>query len=163
MNEKYNEKRIRQNINLKNPLHIIAFGFGSGLIQKAPGSFGSLVGVFLAYLLCFVSGWVYIAVTLIGLVVGVWICEKVSDDLNVHDYKGIVWDEIIGILLALWLIPFGYWWIISFILFRILDILKPSIIGVVDRKYNGGLGIMLDDVIAGVICFLIVHCLIKIF
>jgi phosphatidylglycerophosphatase A len=87
---------------------------------------------------------------LIVIITGIWICQYAADQLGVHDFGGIVWDEIAGYLVTLWLIPFS--WnavILGFILFRIFDIFKPWPIGKIDRQLRGGLGIMMDDVLAG--------------
>jgi len=94
---------------------------------------------------------VYSILTLLVTVVGIWICGVAADKLGEHDFGGIVWDEIAGYLITLWLVPFSWaavFW--GFILFRIFDILKPWPIRWLDRNIHGGLGIMLDDVLAGI-------------
>jgi phosphatidylglycerophosphatase A len=84
-------------------------------------------------------------------VVGVWVCDTASRDLGVHDHPGIVWDEIAGFLLTMLAAPPGWQWIlVGFALFRLFDIWKPWPIGWLDRRVAGGLGIMLDDLVAGV-------------
>lgn len=99
-------------------------------------------------------------VTLIAFVLGVWVCEKVSQELGVHDYKGIVWDEVVGYLLTMFMAPKGLFWMIcGFILFRIFDIWKPNPIKHIDQKVPGGLGIMLDDVLAAIPAWIIVQIL----
>ena len=83
-------------------------------------------------------------------IIGIWLCDRTSKDLGVHDHGGIVWDEWVGFLLTLWLVPAGPGWLVAgFILFRIFDIWKPWPIGWLDRRIGGGWGIMLDDVVAG--------------
>ena len=83
---------------------------------------------------------------------GFWLCGRVADDLGVHDHGGIVWDEMVGIWMTLIFLPNTWvWWVLGFVLFRVLDILKPWPISVLDRKVGGGLGIMVDDMLAGVI------------
>jgi len=92
----------------------------------------------------------YLGVTLVVTLVGVWLCDVTAKDLGVHDHPGIVWDEIAGYLITMIAAPSGWlWWLIGFVLFRLFDILKPWPIHVIDKGVDGGLGIMLDDVLAG--------------
>jgi phosphatidylglycerophosphatase A len=135
---------------LRNPWHLLAFGFGSGLLPKAPGTFGSLVGVALYLLLQDLPFTAYLGVILVGFLAGIRICGRTSSDLGVHDHGGIVWDEIIGYLLAMALAPDGWVWVlIGFLLFRFFDILKPWPIRWFDQRVAGGFGIMFDDLLAG--------------
>jgi phosphatidylglycerophosphatase A len=135
---------------LRDPVHLLAFGFGSGCLPVAPGTFGTLVAIPLYFLVQGLPLWIYLAVTLLLFIAGVWICGITSEKLGVHDHSGIVWDEIVGYLVTMIAAPAGWVWIvIGFILFRIFDILKPWPIGVADKKLAGGFGIMFDDVIAG--------------
>ena len=135
----------------RNLWHFLAFGFGSGLAAKAPGTWGTLVGLLFVPLL---QMWVLplaLAVILVATLFGVWLCGKVAEDLGVHDHGGIVWDEIVGIWITLILLPAHWtWWLAGFVVFRLFDIFKPWPISVLDRKVSGGLGIMLDDVLAAV-------------
>ncbi|HHT0592716.1 TPA: phosphatidylglycerophosphatase A family protein [Legionella anisa] len=144
----------------QDPIYFIAFGFGSGLMPTAPGTWGTLAAIPL-YLLLMGTNWVvYLFFTLIAFVLGVWVSEKVSRDLGVHDYKGIVWDEVVGYLLTMFLAPKGVIWMLwGFILFRIFDIWKPQPIDYIDQKVRGGFGIMLDDVIAAVPAWIIMQLL----
>ncbi len=145
------------NPNLKNPIHLLAFGLGSGLAPKAPGTFGTLAAIPLWWLL--LQGtptWAYMAVLASGFAFGVWICEKTSQDLGVHDHGGIVFDEWIGLWLTLIWLPWGdnlahnlAWLSAGFVAFRFFDILKPWPIRWLDAKVHGGFGIMIDDLIAG--------------
>ncbi len=152
-------------INLANkvwqdPLYFIAFGFGSGLMKPAPGTWGTLAAFPLSLLLAHTSWPIYILVTILAFILGVWVCDKVSQDMGVHDYKGIVWDEIVGYLLTMFMAPQGFFWmVLGFLLFRLFDIWKPQPIGYVDRKVHGGLGIMLDDVLAAIPAWLIIQLL----
>ena len=92
----------------------------------------------------------YLGVSLLGFLAGIWICGRTSSDLGVHDHGGIVWDEIIGYLLAMALAPDGWIWIlVGFLLFRFFDILKPWPIRWCDQRVAGGFGIMFDDLLAG--------------
>lgn len=152
-------------INLANkvwqdPLYFIAFGFGSGLMKPAPGTWGTLAAFPLYLLLAHTSWPIYLLVTVVAFILGVWVCDKVSQDMGVHDYKGIVWDEIVGYLLTMFMAPQGFFWmVLGFFLFRLFDIWKPQPIGYVDRKVHGGLGIMLDDVLAAIPAWFIMQLL----
>lgn len=134
----------------RNPVHLLAFGFGSGAAPKAPGTFGTLAAIIPYLLLVQLSLPFYLAVLAIAFLVGIYICGQTAKDLGVHDHGGIVWDEFVGLWIALLLAPPGWLWLLAgFVLFRIFDIAKPWPIGWADRQVSGGLGIMLDDVIAG--------------
>ncbi|MET0064723.1 MAG: phosphatidylglycerophosphatase A [Candidatus Thiodiazotropha sp.] len=133
-----------------NPVHLLAFGFGSGLTPKAPGTFGTLVGVPAYLLLQPLSPVYYGFVVAAAFLAGIWLCGRTSRDLGVHDHGGIVWDEIVGYLVTmLWAPPGWLWMIMGFVLFRVFDIFKPWPIRWFDQKVSGGFGIMLDDLIAG--------------
>ncbi|MEW8099039.1 MAG: phosphatidylglycerophosphatase A [Candidatus Thiodiazotropha endolucinida] len=135
---------------MSKPVHLLAFGFGSGLMPKAPGTYGTLVGVPLYLLLQPLSLSLYILIVLLAFLAGLWICQRTSEDLGVHDHSGIVWDEIVGYLVGMTFAPSGWLWIvIGFLLFRLFDILKPWPIIWIDHRVEGGLGIMLDDLLAG--------------
>jgi phosphatidylglycerophosphatase A len=136
---------------LKNPLHLLALGFGSGLAPKLPGTAGTLVGVLIYLPLQQLSLPAYAAVVTLMLLAGIWICGRTAADLGVPDHPGIVWDEIAGYLLAMLAAPRGWMWImLGFGLFRVFDILKPWPVGWLDKNVQGGLGIMADDVMAAV-------------
>lgn len=133
----------------QNPIYFIAFGFGSGLLPFAPGTWGTLAAIPLYMLIADLHWSIYLLLTFLAFLAGVLVSSRVSRDLNMHDYKGIVCDEVVGYLLTMFLAPQGITWIIlGFILFRIFDIWKPFPISIVDKKVRGGLGIMLDDVLA---------------
>ncbi|MCF6189574.1 MAG: phosphatidylglycerophosphatase A [Cocleimonas sp.] len=136
---------------LSSPVHFLAFGFGSGLAPFAPGTFGTLAAIPLYLLMQGLSLPIYLAITAIVCVVGVWICGKSSEKLGVHDHSGIVWDEFAGYFVTMIAAPAGWLWIlIGFALFRLFDIWKPWPISVLDKQVHGGLGIMVDDILAGV-------------
>jgi phosphatidylglycerophosphatase A len=136
---------------MSDPVLFLAFGFGSGLAKKAPGTFGTLAAIPLFWLFAQADLPVYSLLTLIVIVAGVPICGLAAEKLGEHDFGGIVWDEIAGYLITMWLVPFTWQTLIAgFILFRIFDILKPWPIKWVDQQVHGGLGIMLDDVLAAV-------------
>lgn len=149
---------LLQRVKLTKPSHFLAFGFGSGLAPKAPGTFGSLAAIPLLLLMSHMPFWAYGAITLVSMIAGIWICQKAADDLQTHDHPAIVWDEIAGMFItfiAVPLTPLNL--LIGFVLFRIFDIAKPWPIRWADKKVHGGLGIMLDDILAGVIAALILH------
>ena len=147
----------------RNPVHFLAFGFGSGLAKKAPGTWGTLAAVPLYLLLSPLPTWAYIIVVLLVCAVGVWICDQSSKALGVHDHPGIVWDEFAGLLITMIAVPFSWTaLLLGFILFRVFDILKPWPISVLDKKVHGGLGIMLDDILAGVFAAVALHLLLLI-
>ena len=143
---------------LRNPVQFLAFGFGSGLSPWAPGTAGTLVAVPL-YLL--ISSWSLLQYTgfiVLTALLGVWICGVASRQLKVHDHPGIVWDEFVGFWITMWAVPADWVWIVAgFLVFRVFDIVKPWPVSVLDRKVGGGFGIMIDDVLAGVMACLTLH------
>jgi len=137
--------------NPKNFIHLLACGFGSGLAKKAPGTWGTVAAVILWWPLSYLSLFAYACVLIIAILVGILLCDKCSKDLGVHDHSAIVWDEFCGYWLTMLLAPQSLIWAIyGFILFRIFDIWKPWPISWIDRHVKGGLGIMVDDLIAGI-------------
>ena len=142
----------------RNPVQLLAFGFGSGLAPRAPGTAGTIAAVPLYWLIADWGLLWYSAVVLVAAVAGIWICGTASRELNVHDHPGIVWDEFVGYWITLWAMPVDWVWMLAgFIVFRILDIVKPWPIGPLDRKVGGGFGIMIDDVLAGVMACATLH------
>jgi phosphatidylglycerophosphatase A len=136
---------------MRNPVHFLAFGFGSGLSPKAPGTMGTLAAIPLWYLLAQLPLFGYLAGLAVVIAVGPYLCGKTARDLGEHDHGGIVWDEFAGFLLTMVLVPVGIWTaLIGFALFRLFDILKPWPIGWLDRHIHGGTGIMVDDLVAGI-------------
>jgi phosphatidylglycerophosphatase A len=135
---------------MANPVHLLAFGFGAGCSPQAPGTMGTLLAVGIYLPLQHLSLSFYLAVLLAVTLFGFWVCDRASRDLGVHDHPGIVWDEIAGYLLTMTAAPQGWIWIaMGFALFRLFDIWKPWPIGWLDRRVGGGVGIMLDDLVAG--------------
>ncbi len=137
---------------MTDPVLFLAFGFGSGLAKKAPGTCGTVAAIPVYYLLVQANSlWIYSLLTIIATVVGVWICDVAAKKLDEHDYGGIVWDEVAGYLITMWFVPFSWQaMLLGFVLFRIFDILKPWPIKWIDQQVHGGLGIMLDDVLAAI-------------
>lgn len=138
---------------LRSPVHFIAFGFGTGLSPKAPGTVGTLAGLPFWFLLKPLD-WPLFLLACAGLFAfGCWVCGESAKRLGVHDHGGIVFDEIVGLLvtctpLLIFNLSIG-WLLPAFVLFRAFDILKPWPIKVLDAKVHGGFGIMVDDLIAG--------------
>ena len=136
----------------RNFWHFLAFGLGSGLAKKAPGTWGTLVGLAFVPVLHMLPLWLALLLIAAAGVFGVWLCGRVASDLGVHDHGGIVWDEFVGIWITLIFLPNTWLWLLlGFVVFRVLDIAKPWPISVLDRNVGGGFGIMIDDILAGVI------------
>jgi len=134
---------------LKDPVHFFAFGLGAGLAPYAPGTVGSVLGVALAWLTKDIDLLAQLGVAVSLFSCGIWLCGESARRLGIHDHGGIVWDEIAGMYLVLIFTPAGlYWWIAAFGLFRAFDIVKPWPIRDLDHRLKGGLGIMLDDLVA---------------
>ena len=133
----------------RDPVHILAFGFGTGLSPVAPGTVGSLVGVLFAWLTLGLSLPVQVAIAAAITLSGIWICGESARRIGVHDHGGIVWDEIAGMYITLLAAPPTIaGWVLAFVLFRLFDIAKPWPIRDLDHRLGGGLGIMLDDLAA---------------
>lgn len=158
LNADYGKNRLTPKQILSDPVLFLAFGFGSGLAKKAPGTFGTLAAVPLYWVLAQTGTAFYSAITVIATVAGCWICGKAADKLGEHDFGGIVWDEVAGYLITMWFVPFnGMNLVLGFLLFRFFDILKPWPIKWADKKVQGGVGIMLDDVLAGIFANLLLQ------
>lgn len=149
----------------RNPIHFLAFGLGSGAAPWAPGTVGTVAAV-IPYLLWFQYwsiGW-FLLLIVVTFVVGVWLCEKTSEDLGVHDHSGIVWDEFVGYWLTMFLAPQGWEWaLVGFVLFRFFDVLKPWPVKWADRRVAGGFGIMVDDLLAGVYAWIVLQVLVRLY
>jgi phosphatidylglycerophosphatase A len=144
----------------RSPVQFLAFGFGSGLSPKAPGTMGTLAAIPLYLLLATLPLPAYSLAVLVAAVLGIWICGRASRELGVHDHGGIVWDEFVGFWITMWAVPSGLLWVVAgFALFRLFDVLKPWPISWCDRHVHGGFGIMVDDVLAGVISCGLLHLL----
>ncbi|WP_414684477.1 phosphatidylglycerophosphatase A family protein [Methylotenera sp.] len=140
---------------LSHPAHFFALGFGSGLAKKAPGTFGTLVGLPLFWLVNGYTLATQLALISLLFLAGIYFCEKTGKALGVSDHGGIVWDEIVAIMLVLtFTISQWQWWLAAFLLFRFFDIWKPFPIRQCDAKVKGGLGVMLDDLLAAIYAIL---------
>ncbi len=130
----------------------IALGFGSGLVPVAPGTFGSLAAL-LPWLALRQLFWpAYSLAVLAAFVLGAWACSRAARRVGLHDPGAIVWDEFVGLWIALWPVRGAPWWmvVVAWVLFRGFDVFKPWPIRWADRNISGGFGIMFDDVLAGV-------------
>jgi phosphatidylglycerophosphatase A len=151
-------ERVIPRFDWRKPHHWLAYGFGSGLAPWAPGTAGTLAAVPLYLLLRPLPLVWYLATLLTFLLLGVWACEKTARELNAHDPSAIVWDEFLGYLLTMTAAPTGWQWVVlGFALFRFFDILKPWPIRELDRRVEGGLGVMLDDLAAGVMAWAVLQ------
>ena len=145
---------------LSRPICLLGFGFGTGLAPKAPGTFGTLPALPLVWLclsLGISGGWL-VLLCLLLFIVGIKICDVTERELGIQDYGGIVWDEIVAMMLVLAFVPQTFfWWLSAFVLFRLFDAVKPWPIRWFDARVHGGFGIMLDDVIAAGFALLVLQ------
>ncbi len=155
----YTPPPVHSRVILGSPVHFIAFGFGTGLSPRGPGTVGTLAGLPFWFLLSHLQWPLYLLVCAGLFAFGCWVCGESARRLGVHDHGGIVFDEIVGFLVTctpLLLLNLSLWWLLpAFALFRMFDILKPWPIKVLDAKVHGGFGIMVDDLIAGVFAALL--------
>lgn len=136
---------------LSHPAHFCALGFGAGLAKKAPGTFGTLIGMPLFLLIAELGFYNQLAIIFALFLVGIYFCDKTGVALGVSDHGGIVWDEIVAIMLVLTVTPHQWqWWLVAFVLFRVFDIWKPAPIRQCDARIKGGFGVMLDDLLAAI-------------
>ncbi|MGO2507888.1 MAG: phosphatidylglycerophosphatase A [Vibrio hibernica] len=147
----------KSRIKLSNPWHLLAVGFGSGLSPIVPGTTGTLAAIPFYFLIVQLPLIGYFSIVLLSALVGITICQRTSDDMKVHDHGAIVWDEFVGFWITMSIVPMLglsiYDWhtlLIGFVLFRAFDMIKPWPIIVLDRRVHGGFGIMVDDVLAGI-------------
>ena len=144
-------KKSTANFRLSNPVHFLALGFGSGLAPKAPGTFGTLAAVPVFLLMAPLSSPIYLSLLIVMSIAGIYICGKAAEDAGVPDHGAIVWDEFVGLLITMFLMPVTWQTLlVGFVLFRFFDILKPWPISYIDKNCHGGFGIMLDDIVAGI-------------
>ena len=149
---------------LRHPVFLLAFGFGSGFVPKAPGTAATIVAIPFHLIFINFPAWLHGTIIVLAFLLGIWVCDKTSEYLGVHDHKAIVWDEFVGYWITVFFLPFNWLWIIlGFIVFRILDILKPWPIKLIDAKVQGGVGVMLDDLIAGIMGAAFLHALLVLY
>lgn len=143
---------------LADPRLFCALGFGSGLAPRAPGTFGTLMALPLFLVLQPLPAWVYAGVLLAAFFLGIYLCGYAGRWLGVSDHGAIVWDEFVGLWIALFLVPGGWVWLVyGFLLFRLFDVLKPWPIDWADKQVKGGFGVMLDDVLAGLMAWFVLQ------
>ncbi len=126
----------------------MALGFGSGLAPKAPGTFGTIMGLPLYWLMASIAFPIQLIIITIAFLIGIYFCDIAGKLLGVSDHGSIVWDEIVAMMLVLTITPIDWiWWIVAFV-FRLFDIWKPFPISWCDAKLKGGFGVMFDDLLA---------------
>lgn len=142
---------------------IVAFGFGSGLVRPAPGTWGTLFGWLLWVVAVTHLPDVYIGVVLAAaFVLGCWACQRAGKEMGRADYGGMVWDEVVAFWLVLWLTPNSFWaQLLAFAVFRFFDILKPPPISFFDRHFKNGFGVMWDDIVAAAYSLLVIAILVR--
>lgn len=136
---------------LSHPAHLLGLGFGAGLMPKAPGTFGTLIALPLAAVAMVLNIEQQLLLIAVLFVLGVYVCHVTGLALGVSDHGAIVWDEIVAMMLVLVFTPASWlWWLVAFLLFRLFDIWKPFPIRQCDAMVKGGLGVMLDDLLAAI-------------
>jgi len=142
----------------QDPLYFTAFGFGSGAMPFAPGTFGTLMAIPFYLALRPLPVIFYLGIVLIVIALSSWLSGIISRQINVHDHPGMCIDEIVGFLVTMINAPHGWPWIVlGFLLFRFFDIWKPWPISIIDEKIHGGFGMILDDVVAGIFSCVIIQ------
>ena len=137
------------------PAHFFALGFGNGLAPKAPGTFGTLVGLPLFWLISGQTLSIQLSIIALFFVIGIYFCDVAGKNIGVADHGSIVWDEIVAMLLALAFTPLSaLFWLVAFLLFRLFDIWKPFPIRQFDAKLKNGFGVMFDDLLAAIYAIL---------
>lgn len=151
--------QLLRKLNLKNPWHLLAVGLGSGLSPKAPGTCGSFLAMFFCMALLMAPWYVTPLVAIVVFFIGVKACNEAEKAMGIHDHGGLVIDEFVGMFISIIAFPQGAWYlaILAFALFRFFDILKPFPVSYADRNIKGGLGVMVDDVLAGLYALLSGH------
>ena len=145
-------------LRLSDPGHLLALGFGAGLSPRAPGTAGTVAAVPVYLAASTLPTAAYVAVCGVLFLLGVWLCGRAARALGTHDDPAIVLDEILGFLVTMVALPASAGWIAAgFVLFRAFDILKPWPVSLLDRRVHGGLGIMLDDLAAGLMALAVLH------
>jgi phosphatidylglycerophosphatase A len=140
----------------RDPVRFLALGFGTGLLPRAPGTYGTLIGIPVYLAISMLTQPIYIAGVAALFLVGIYLCAATARHLGVHDHPAIVWDEIVGYLVTMAFV--APTWIniaLGFALFRFFDIVKPWPVRIADRRVHGGFGIMLDDLLAGLYAALV--------
>jgi phosphatidylglycerophosphatase A len=151
---KYNH--LPKGLKWTNPFHFLAIGFGSGASPIMPGTMGTVMAIPIYLLLRMLSLPAYTLILAAMICFGFWICDIADKAAGVHDHPSIVWDEIVGYLLTMWAIPTSWISVIlGFLLFRLFDIWKPWPIKWVNEKVGGGVGVVADDLLAGIFAWIV--------
>lgn len=139
------------------PEHWLAYGFGAGLSPMAPGTMGTLVAIPIYLLLASLNSFLYFVAVAALIVAGIWACGKVAAESGQEDPPAIVWDEVVGFLVAMAAAPVVSvaWIIMGFLLFRLFDIYKPWPVSWAQERFRGGLGIVADDLVAGAMTWIV--------
>lgn len=141
--------RPRPAFALSHPAHFVAFGFGAGLVPLAPGTAGTALGWAIGWFLVELPSALVLPGLVILFLIGLWACEITGRDLGVADHGAMVWDEMVAFLLVLAVVPRELaWQAAAFVAFRVFDIAKPPPIRALERRFGGGFGVMLDDLVA---------------
>jgi phosphatidylglycerophosphatase A len=157
------KRPILTHFDWRRPHHWLAYGFGSGLSPWAPGTMGTVAAIPLYLLLKPLPLSWYLLLLAVLTLVGIWACDKTADEMHAHDPSAIVWDEVVGFLLAMTAAPTGWLWILAgFVLFRFFDILKPWPIRELDQRVRGGLGVILDDLVAGAMTWVLLQAAVRV-
>jgi phosphatidylglycerophosphatase A len=143
------------------PAHFIALGFGAGLARIAPGTFGTLAAWPVGWALAGANAAVVLGIVGAFFILGVWACGLTGTHLGIDDHSSMVWDEFVAFLLVLAIVPRELGWQLgAFVAFRFFDIVKPPPIRWLERRYKGGFGVMVDDIVAAA-CALLVLAVVK--
>jgi phosphatidylglycerophosphatase A len=146
---------------LQHPAHFFGLGFGSGLAPTAPGTFGTLVGFPLFWLISVYALSTQLIIIFTLFLIGIYFCGVTGKAIGVSDHGGIVWDEIVAMMLVLAFTPNQWqYWLAAFILFRLFDIWKPYPIRQFDAKLKNGFGVMFDDLLAAIYAIICVQALV---
>lgn len=145
-----------------NPIHFIACGFGFGALPWMPGTWTTLATIPLIIALKQLPWEIYLLINLVMILIGVYVCGVTNRDFGSDDHPACSMDEMASFPLVMIGIPLtGYYLLIAVILFRFFDIIKPWPISWLDRNIHGGIGVMLDDVVAALFSLAILHILIQ--
>ena len=146
------------------PAHAVAFGFGAGLVPYAPGTAGTALGWGLGWALSDLHPGIFFFMVAACFVIGTWACELTGRHLGVADHGAMVWDEVVAFLLIVAIVPHELGWqAAAFVAFRFFDIAKPPPIRHLERRYSGGFGVMLDDVVAALYALLLLAAVKRLF
>ncbi len=146
----------------RNPVHFIACGFCTWLLPMMPGTFATVAGVVLFFMLVKLPFIIHLIIVILLQIAGVWLCGRTNQDFGTDDHPAASYDEVAGFQIVMLGIPATWYYvIIGFALFRLFDIWKPGPIGWIDRKVHGGVGVMLDDIVAALAAWAILMCIVQ--